>query len=53
MKKLIDIDLRSRATAEVAMEHHWLQTLSTFNVERADIRNCLINFKNFRSVGPL
>lgn len=45
VKKLMDCNFTQRSTAELAMTHEWLEKFSHFNVDKADIKQCLLNFK--------
>jgi serine/threonine protein kinase len=53
VKKLMDCNFTLRASAEVSIDHEWLRRFSHFHVEKSAIRQCLVNFKEFRNIGPL
>lgn len=53
MKKIIEVDHKTRFTAAEAMESPWCRTLGAYVVEKSDVKDCLISFNNFRHVGPL
>jgi calcium-dependent protein kinase len=48
LKKLMNIDLKLRMSAEEALEHSWIKTKGKFNIDSDEIRKCLICIKNFR-----
>jgi calcium-dependent protein kinase len=53
LKKLLQVDMKLRISADQALDHDWIIANGQFTVDRQSIKKCLACISNFNQLGPL